>query len=75
MIFHRFKLSDCEDPDIYAAAPIFEWQKTEAGQWVMAHCRDPAYKVTTNFDTIEYEVVIYGDLSDEDATYYTLKYK
>ena len=75
MIFHRFTLGDCEDPEIYAAAPMWEWQKTEAGEWVMEHCRDPAYKVITKFDTYGYEVVIYGELSEEDATYYTLKYK
>lgn len=75
MIFHRFTLVDCEDPDIYASGPIFEWQKTDAGKWVMAHCPDPVYQVTTNFDTYGYEVVIHGNLSDEDAIYYTLKYK
>ncbi len=74
MIFHKFTLADCEDPEIYAAGPMFEWQKSDVGQWVMSHCPCPTYKVITNFDTYGYQVIIYGELSEEDATYYTLKY-
>lgn len=75
MIFHKFTLSDVEDPEIYAANPILDWQKTEMGTWVMQHCTDTAYSITTNFDTYGYQVVIYGNLSNNDATYFTLKYK
>ena len=32
MIFHQFNLGDVEDPDIYAAQPIWEWQQTEKGK-------------------------------------------
>lgn len=74
MIFHKFNLSDCEDPEVYAAEPLYQWQKTDAGKWVLDHCLSPKYKIIHNFDTYGYQVVIYGDLSDEDATYYTLKY-
>jgi hypothetical protein len=75
MIFHKFTLSDVEDPEIYAAGPILDWQKSEMGTWVMEHCSDTAYQITTNYDVYGYQVVIYGNLSDEDATYFTLKYK
>lgn len=30
--FHRFNLSDVEDPEIYAAQPIWEWEQTEIGR-------------------------------------------
>lgn len=32
---HEFSLGDVEDPDLYAAQPLWEWQQTEKGQWVM----------------------------------------
>ena len=32
---HRFKLGDVEDPEIYAAEPLYLWSKTEAGKFVM----------------------------------------
>jgi hypothetical protein len=31
MIFHEFTLGDVEDPEIYAAQPLCEWQTTEMG--------------------------------------------
>ena len=34
---HTFTMGDVEDPYLYAAFPISEWQKTEHGQWVMEH--------------------------------------
>jgi hypothetical protein len=37
VIFHSFKMGDVEDPEIYAAQPIWDWQQTEQGQWVMEH--------------------------------------
>ena len=34
---HSFTMGDVEDPDLYAAQPIHEWQQSEQGQWVMEH--------------------------------------
>lgn len=75
MIFHEFTLGDVEDPEIYAAQPLYEWQITDMGKWVMQHCTNPTYKVSVDQNTFGYKVTIYGDLTDEDTTYFTLKYK
>jgi hypothetical protein len=40
MVVHEFKLGDVDDPDLYAAQPLYEWQETEFGQWVMKHAAD-----------------------------------
>jgi hypothetical protein len=40
VVVHKFNMSDVEDPDLYAAQPIWEWQQSEAGQFVMAHAVD-----------------------------------
>jgi hypothetical protein len=75
MIFHEFNIGDVEDPEIYAGHPLWEWQQTEAGKWVMQHCSNPTYKTMIDQNTYGYKVIIYGDLSAEDATYFTLKYR
>ena len=75
MIFHEFNLGDVEDPEIYAAQPLYEWQTTEMGEWVMKHCPDPTYQISVDPHTWGYKVIIHGDLSAEDAIYFTLKYK
>lgn len=32
---HSFTMGDVEDPDLMAAEPLWNWQQTDAGQWVM----------------------------------------
>ena len=34
---HSFTMGDVEDPDLYAAQPIMDWQNSKQGQWVMEH--------------------------------------
>lgn len=75
MIFHEFTMGDVEDPEIYAASPIYEWQQTDQGKWVLEHCSNASYKIMADYTSFGYRIVIYGDLSQEDATYFTLKYK
>ena len=40
VIVHCFRLGDVEDPDIYAAGPLYDWERSEAGQFVMKHAVD-----------------------------------
>ena len=40
VVVHKFNLADVEDPDIYAAGPMFDWERSEAGQFVMQHAID-----------------------------------
>jgi hypothetical protein len=35
IIVHEFTMGDVEDPDLYAAEPLMNWQKSEIGEWVM----------------------------------------
>ena len=57
VLFHQFSIGDCEDPELYAAQPLWEWQQTEHGQWVMAHAIDPTYHVGVSADAFGYSVV------------------
>lgn len=40
MIVYTFKMSDVDDPDLCAAQPLYEWQQSEFGQWVMKNAAD-----------------------------------
>ena len=73
-IFHQFNMGDVEDPEIYLAAPVYEWQQTEAGKWVMENGKDLQYRVDPNMNTMGYRVVIYGSLEEKDHTFFKLKY-
>ena len=42
IVVHTFTMGDVEDPDLYAAEPMWQWQQSEAGKWVMENCCDEA---------------------------------
>jgi hypothetical protein len=76
VIVHEFIMGDVEDPDLYAAQPLWDWQQTEAGQWVMAHSiTTPFWHRMTNpyYYGLTYYVV--ARLAEQDQTYWTLKWK
>jgi hypothetical protein len=74
VLFHQFYLGDVEDPQLYAAAPLLEWEKTEQGQWVMKHAHDPTFHIHPDPNTFGYRVGISGELEEQDEVYYRLKY-
>ena len=75
MIVHEFLLSDVEDPTLYAAVPISEWQATEKGQWIMEHAiEQPVFHVFADPRTYGYRCIIKGKLSPKDQTFFLLKW-
>jgi hypothetical protein len=74
VVFHSFRMGDVEDPEIYAAQPIYEWQQTEHGQWVMSNCSDPVYRIGSDPDYMGYKITLYGELTDQDAVFHELKW-
>jgi hypothetical protein len=73
-IFHTFRMGDVEDPELYAAQPIYEWQQTEQGRWVMEHCADPQFRVVPDAYNWGHKIVIYGPLEEQPAVIFLLKW-
>lgn len=73
LVVHSFKLSDVDDPQIYAAGPIWDWQQSPAGQWVLHHSvKEPYFtSSTTDYGCL---IRIIAELEDQDATYFNLKW-
>lgn len=72
---HGFTVGDVEDPEIYAAQPLWEWQNSDAGKWVMEHAIEtPVYHQSIDHMTYGYKYVIVAKLTDQDAFVYTLKW-
>ena len=76
LIVHRFSLGDVEDPEIYAAGPIWDWQQSEAGKFVMENAAEPP-TYHQHFDQLHYgyQYAITAWLADQDATYFCLRWK
>jgi hypothetical protein len=76
VVVHEFSLGDVEDPDIYAAQPIWKWQQTDQGRWVMENALDAPYWCKINdYHTYTQKYKIVAELKDEDATYFCLRWK
>ena len=72
---HRFTMSDLEDPDLYAAEPLLEWQHSEQGAWVMQHAvESPVWHRMVDMATMGHTYIIQAKLKDKDYTFYQLKW-
>ena len=69
----KFTMNDVEDPEIYVAQPIYEWQQSEHGKWVMQHSKDPQYHMYTDYQTFGYNVVITAHITPKRWTEYVLR--
>jgi len=72
-IVHRFRLGDVEDPEIYMASPIYDWQQTEQGKWVMKNGLDPTYHLNIDHLTYGYAVTITAHITPKRWTEYVLR--
>jgi hypothetical protein len=72
--FHSFGMGDVEDPELYAAQPLYEWQQTEQGQWVMENCADPQYIIRPDVNTFGHKIIVHGELEDQLATEFLLRW-
>lgn len=75
LVVHRFKMGDVEDPDLYAAQPLLDWQHSESGKWVMEHAVEVPmwhrHQTPMDYD-IGYAVT--AKLTAQDATFFILKW-
>ena len=75
VVLHSFKMGDVEDPGIYAAGPIWDWQQTDHGKWCMENAIGELVSHThVDYESMGYKVSIVGEFSDHDYTLYHLKW-
>jgi hypothetical protein len=73
--FHSFTMGDVDDIDIYVAEPIWRWQQTEQGKWVMKHAHNLRYDTSVDPNTFGYFIRIRGEIDESpQLTEYLLKY-
>ena len=75
VVVHRFRMGDVEDPDLYAAQPLWEWQESEMGKWVMERAVDtPEWH--RQMDQLQYHMqyAVVAKMKDVDYTFWVLKW-
>jgi hypothetical protein len=74
IVVHEFNVTE-DDSDMYAAVPIMEWQRSEAGTWVMQRSvQTPRWTRYLEHTTYAYRYAIEAWLKSSDHTYYQLKW-
>jgi hypothetical protein len=75
IVAHRFSVGDVEDPDIYAAEPLWEWQNSEAGKWAMENCAEtPSWHRDIDAARFGYSYQVRITLTPKQLVYWKLKY-
>lgn len=71
---HQFRMGDVDDPEIYCAQPIYDWQQTEMGQWVMKHSIDPTFHIIQEPVTYGYLISITAHITPKRWTEFCLRF-
>ena len=75
VVVHHFPMGDVEDPDLYAAQPLYEWQQSEMGTWVMEHAAEPPFWTRQpDMASFGYRYYVVARLKEQDQTYFKLKW-
>jgi len=72
---HEFSVGDVEDPEIYAAQPIWEWQESDAGKWIMENAVEKPYYIQgMDYNSWGHRYKIMARLSEQNQTFWRLKW-
>lgn len=75
VVVHEFSMGDVEDPDLYAAQPLIEWENSERGQWIMKNaCDTPTWHRMADQVTYGYRYRITAKLMGPALTEWLLRY-
>ena len=76
VVVHEFTMGDVEDPELYAAEPLYKWEKSEEGQWIMEHAIEtPCWYRIPDMLQYGYRFQVRAKLSGPRLTEYLLRHK
>jgi hypothetical protein len=72
---HQIHMGDVEDPDLFVAEPIWKWQQTDAGRFIMEHAVDkPYWTRSMDYSSYGHTYRIVARLSEQNETFWQLKW-
>ena len=75
VVVHTFTMSDVEDPDLYAAEPLYNWQESDPGKFVMANAIDkPEWHKRIDHQTYGYRFVVVAELEAKKLSEFYLRW-
>jgi hypothetical protein len=76
VIVHEFSVGDVDDPEIYAAIPLYDFECSEKGQWVLANTAKPIYWRVSPYPFLTYSIryVVVAEFAEPEYTYWMLRW-
>ena len=75
VVVHQFRVGDVDDPEIYAAEPIWKWQQTDAGKFVMKNSiSTPSYHQQLDHLSHGYRYAITAELEKKKLSEFYLRW-
>lgn len=74
-VVHTFTMGDVEDPILYAAEPLINWQNSDSGKWVMEHAVEtPMWHRQQDIMQWGYKFAVTAKLKAKDYSFFLLKW-
>ena len=75
VVVHTFRMSDVEDPDLWAGQSLYEWQESEPGKFVMEYAIDkPIWHRHQDLETYGYKYTITAELEAKKLSEFYLRW-
>ena len=75
VIVHSFFMGDVEDPDLYAAEPMYQWENSPTGKWVKDNAEvTPEWRRNMDMALYGYRYVIIAELEEKKLTEFYLRF-
>lgn len=75
IVVHHFTMGDVDDPDLYAAEPLYQWQISEQGKWVMERALEtPVWHRITDPTSFGYRYTVTATFQEKYVTEFYLRW-
>lgn len=75
VVVHRFTIGDVDDPEIYAAEPIWNWQQSDPGKFIMENAIDvPSFHRHIDHVMYGYQYAITAELEAKKLAEFYLRW-
>lgn len=72
---YSFTMGDVDDPVLYAAEPLYKWEQSEKGQWVMKNAiEQPIWMKGVDPSTFGHRFHIRAKFTEQKLVEYYLKF-
>ena len=75
VVVHRIRMGDVEDPDLYVAQPMWEWQNSEQGKFIMENSVEtPSWHRYNSMFEFGWTYAIVAELDSKKLTEFYLRW-